>query len=173
MSEKLKTYDSIKQLKRYTTDEISGVYFLFNNDRIVYVGQSTNIHARVQNHRDKAFDSYTYLTVRDYSERNYVESYYIDLFKPEYNVATYNTDKLKKKSQKEKIKCNNSDLIKQLDRVRKDKNLKKGFVYYTYLDKAEYYAKKDIVLICKLLGYKKSWITYKAKELSSSDRWKG
>ena len=65
-----------------------GVYFLIKDDEIVYVGQSTNIFARVTSHsRTKEFDSFTYeLKPKATSfELDQLETKYIGKFTPKYN----------------------------------------------------------------------------------------
>lgn len=68
---------------------VCGVYLLFKNDEVVYVGQSRNVYLRVVKHRDRRvgdFDSYTVIPCSE-SEMRMVEAYYIDLFKPPLNVV--------------------------------------------------------------------------------------
>jgi predicted GIY-YIG superfamily endonuclease len=64
-----------------------GVYFLIRGDDIVYVGQSRNCPNRIQTHindKQKVFDRYTFV-VTDVANLNFLESWYIYAFKPEYN----------------------------------------------------------------------------------------
>ncbi len=66
-------------------DNISGIYFLKKAEKIVYVGQSVNVHARVYfGHIDKDFDSYE---VKEYpqEELDKREQQYIKKLKPIYN----------------------------------------------------------------------------------------
>jgi hypothetical protein len=62
------------------------VYFLIRDDIVVYVGQSTNVHVRVADHRpDKQFDRVLYLpTRREDLER--VEREFIGALRPEYHT---------------------------------------------------------------------------------------
>lgn len=65
-----------------------GVYFLVENMRVVYVGQSLNVHGRVATHateRRKHFDRYAYIQC-DRSELDVLESLYIYSLRPLYNV---------------------------------------------------------------------------------------
>lgn len=67
-------------------DNVSGVYRLYKNDRIVYVGKSINIKNRVKDHRrDKDFDSFDFSIINNESNKNIYEIYYIDKHKPIYN----------------------------------------------------------------------------------------
>ncbi len=46
----------------YKLNEVSGVYGLYKNGELVYIGESINIHARAMQHKkDKDFDSYNML----------------------------------------------------------------------------------------------------------------
>lgn len=69
-------------------EPLRGVYFLFLNDEIVYVGQSTNIHLRVQQHRDKEFNRVFYQEVPIEMDLLAIEKYYILKFRPRYNYET-------------------------------------------------------------------------------------
>ena len=61
------------------------VYILYNEDVIVYVGQSKNIYNRLNQHiRDKEFDRVRYLHCRE-DRKLYWEKVLIDRYKPIYN----------------------------------------------------------------------------------------
>ena len=65
--------------------QITGIYFLFRNEEIVYAGQSKNLHRRIIQHcYGKDFDSYSYIKCSE-SELNDLEFYFIAKHKPEYN----------------------------------------------------------------------------------------
>jgi hypothetical protein len=65
------------------TRKICGIYFLLKDEKLVYVGQSVNIRARVteHHHRGVDFDAYTYRLCRS-EELDGLESYYIARFFP-------------------------------------------------------------------------------------------
>lgn len=63
---------------------VCGVYFLIKNSEIVYIGQSINIAARITSHKDKDFDSVSYVTCRR-SELDILESLYIIAYNPVLN----------------------------------------------------------------------------------------
>lgn len=65
-------------------DAASGIYFLVKDKRVVYVGQSVNVFARIPTHRDKDFDSYAYIPCSR-STLNRLESLYIHLLQPPLN----------------------------------------------------------------------------------------
>jgi hypothetical protein len=53
-------------------------------DEVVYVGQSTNVHARIPNHADKEFDKYAFVPC-DVDLLNKLESLYIHVLRPKLN----------------------------------------------------------------------------------------
>ncbi|MGA1385964.1 MAG: GIY-YIG nuclease family protein [Flavobacteriaceae bacterium] len=61
-----------------------GVYFLISNKKIVYVGQSKNVFARISAHKTKVFDSFALIQC-DQNEIDVLESLYIHLLQPEQN----------------------------------------------------------------------------------------
>jgi hypothetical protein len=74
-----------KQRHRYT---ICGVYFLLDEDRIIYVGMSTNIRWRAKQHLDVAFVPFNriaWVEAPDMYIRD-IESYYIDRIQPHFNL---------------------------------------------------------------------------------------
>lgn len=65
-----------------------GIYFLYDNDNLVYIGKSSNIFYRIGTHihqQLKKFDSWEYQIIEDEEERSNMEGYLIDIFKPKYN----------------------------------------------------------------------------------------
>lgn len=64
-----------------------GVYFLKQNEKIVYVGQSVNIERRIKDHKnsDKVFDDYTYVEC-DKELLNSTEESFILQHNPVYNI---------------------------------------------------------------------------------------
>ena len=66
---------------------VRGIYFLFRNEKIVYVGQSEDIFKRVHNHlNSKIFDSWNFIEFQS-EDLNEIEANYILLYKPEYNKS--------------------------------------------------------------------------------------
>ena len=62
----------------------TGVYFLVGGDRVVYVGQSVNVYARISQHHDKLFDSFAFIPCEK-SILNALESLYIHVLRPPLN----------------------------------------------------------------------------------------
>jgi|TARA_R110000824_G_scaffold55225_1_gene152250 hypothetical protein len=61
-----------------------GVYFLVKSDRVVYVGQSIKIGARITEHsKTKDFDAYAYISCSK-DKLDVLESLYIHTLNPEY-----------------------------------------------------------------------------------------
>ena len=58
-----------------------GVYFLIYKNKVVYVGQSTNVYARITAHHDKTFDSFAFIQC-EATTLDGLESLYIHVFRP-------------------------------------------------------------------------------------------
>lgn len=66
---------------------VSGVYFLIQNEIIVYVGQSTNVGRRIADHMStKAFDRFAVIECEQ-EELSKLESHYIKEFRPILNIV--------------------------------------------------------------------------------------
>ena len=84
--EKIKIEDINVFSKKYI---ICGVYFLIKNGFIVYVGQSTNVLARISVHgNNKSFDSFKCIRVPEKLLYK-VERYFIRRFMPKLNNDPY------------------------------------------------------------------------------------
>lgn len=89
-----------------------GLYFLYDNDSLVYIGKSSNIFYRIGTHIHegiKEFDNWEYQIIEDEEERSNLEGYLIKIFKPKYNQeGEPNTifDKDKGKNRKYDFKVN-------------------------------------------------------------------
>lgn len=71
-------------------NNLNGVYRLYKNNEIIYIGKSKNIKNRLLSHNsDKDFDSFDYVEIDNNADKDLYEMYYIDKFKPilnkEYN----------------------------------------------------------------------------------------
>jgi hypothetical protein len=62
----------------------SGVYFLVQDQEVVYVGQSVNIYSRISQHPDKKFDKYAFVPC-EVELLDKLESLYIHTLKPRLN----------------------------------------------------------------------------------------
>lgn len=81
------------------------VYFLINDSDIVYVGFSTDLNYRLRSHKkDKIFNRVYDIKVEDIKSGLILEKYYIQKFKPAYNLA-YNDENMLKQKQKRKEIC--------------------------------------------------------------------
>ena len=65
-----------------------GVYFLYDKDELVYIGQSDNLYRRIGQHiaeKTKKFDRFELYPTED---RVRLEGFLINMFKPRYNIAS-------------------------------------------------------------------------------------
>jgi len=63
----------------------TGVYFLIDGDKVVYVGQSVNVYARIASHHDKVFERFAFIPCkRDVLDS--LESLYIHTLRPPLNA---------------------------------------------------------------------------------------
>lgn len=84
VAERFPGYEAILGFVR-DTPSFSGIYFLFDGDEIVYVGQSKNVWKRLAQHsKDKLFNGYTVLSC-DPASLDDIEKHYIKEFSPKYN----------------------------------------------------------------------------------------
>ncbi len=68
--------------------DIKGVYFLMDDELIVYIGRSENIYSRISVHKDRVvFNSAYYLPCPDRVVRGLLEKMLIRHYKPKYNIA--------------------------------------------------------------------------------------
>jgi excinuclease UvrABC nuclease subunit len=67
----------------------SGVYFLFHNNELVYIGQGWNCFLRVAEHTrkesEKIFDRWSYIRIDAETERKSVECELVKTHKTKYN----------------------------------------------------------------------------------------
>ena len=75
--------------KSKTYGDACGVYFLIKSNEIVYIGQSINIASRITQHRDKDFDSVSYVACHK-DELDILESLYILAYQPALNGSNGN-----------------------------------------------------------------------------------
>ena len=61
-----------------------GIYFLINDDKIVYVGQTKNGLRRIMQHYDKTFNKYSFVETT-LEDLDYYEDLYIMKYQPKYN----------------------------------------------------------------------------------------
>jgi hypothetical protein len=78
-----------KELNIKQFETRSGIYFLYNNDELVYIGQAYNLSRRILDHLNegiKVFNRVRYNIV-PVESLNDVETTLISSFKPKYNIA--------------------------------------------------------------------------------------
>ena len=68
------------------------VYALYQNDSIVYIGQTVHLHSRIAAHkRDKTFDGYSFVRCKTVEEMDILESELIVRLQPKYNGQVGNS----------------------------------------------------------------------------------
>ena len=73
--------------KLMVVESVTGIYFLVKDGKIVYVGQSTNVFARVGTHKtDKDFDKAVYFECSS-TELDDLEYELINILQPQYNTT--------------------------------------------------------------------------------------
>lgn len=99
----------IKNLERHSYKDVCGVYFLFEGDEVVYIGQSINAYQRALNHsvggrkpigwkkpiKRKRFTSFAVFPVPIEKLRK-VETDNINYYRPKYNKTYDLSEKLKR-----------------------------------------------------------------------------
>ena len=68
-----------------TWELATGVYFLIDGNKVVYVGQSVNVYARIASHHSKAFDRFAFIPCSREVLDN-LESLYIHILRPPLNA---------------------------------------------------------------------------------------
>ena len=83
-----------------------GIYFLYKNEQLVYIGQSTDILLRIRNHfKEKDFDNYSYFEC-EISKLNQVERLFIEKYTPLLNKCLNIKERKERKKQKHLTVCN-------------------------------------------------------------------
>lgn len=80
--------NSLKKIKVSTNTR--GVYFLYDQKELVYIGQSKHMIHRIYDHinqKTKQFDSYKLINVSKKDNLTMIEDFYIRKHKPKYNKA--------------------------------------------------------------------------------------
>lgn len=73
-------------------EKASGVYFLVQDDEVVYVGQSVHVYSRIAQHSDKKFNRYAFVPC-DVALLDKLEALYIHVLKPRLNGNYSATEK--------------------------------------------------------------------------------
>ena len=81
--------EELKSSSRKLTGNCSGVYFLFDENELVYVGQGWNCFLRVAEHTrkdsDKQFTDWNFIEIENEQERKQLERELRNTLKPKYN----------------------------------------------------------------------------------------
>jgi predicted GIY-YIG superfamily endonuclease len=77
---------SIENLKRYEMPK-TGVYFLFDQDSLIYIGKSENVFRRLNDHiRNKFFNNYSFIKCNTEEDASRLEKELIIKYKPALNI---------------------------------------------------------------------------------------
>ena len=75
----------VKKMKDISKS-VSGIYRLYKDNKIVYIGKSVCIRSRLYSHiKEKDIDSFDFTILNNESDKNIYELYYIDKYKPKLN----------------------------------------------------------------------------------------
>lgn len=92
----------------------SGLYFLYKERNLVYIGKSKNIFYRIGTHIKegvKDFDNWRYLEINDEEEMTEKETFLINIFQPKYNEQIWSTVSNKDNGTDTEIK----ELLEEID----------------------------------------------------------
>lgn len=76
-------------MSKYIECGRSGIYFLLDDWRIVYVGSTTDFPRRVTSHYDKRFTRIRFIECSDYK---YQEKRWMRYFRPKYNIQIFSKE---------------------------------------------------------------------------------
>ena len=99
--------DTILDNRKRAHEIITGVYFLIRDLKVVYVGQSVDVIARVGSHRTnrvKQFDEYYFIRCPE-EYMNILEAHFIAKLSPAYNTSTPKNPVYKSKNLLKKALC--------------------------------------------------------------------
>ena len=90
----MKEIDELHKTSKTLDGHYSGIYFLFDEKEIVYIGKGWNCFLRVAEHTrkdsDKKFTSWNYVRIDDVNEYNRIEKELIKKYNPRYNKTHKN-----------------------------------------------------------------------------------
>jgi len=145
---KLFANDIIKRAKPITLP-CPSLYFLINEDTIVYVGISIKPHSRIEQHTDKVFDKIFIYKCKSIEMSKTLETHYITTLKPKYNKAENEDWKLSIKPPK--IKRTDYILLQETEykniKLFDNQYIKKGNGYIFRLNDIQGYIEGNILCI--------------------------
>jgi predicted GIY-YIG superfamily endonuclease len=115
---------------------IRGIYFLIQNQKIVYIGQSHDVINRIYTHLNKGkkgFDSFSYIEIA-YDKLNILEAEYIVKFKPIHNTKLPSNDKYKSAEILLKLLGWNRWKLKKVIKNNRILPVYEGFCKYYHVD---------------------------------------
>lgn len=117
-----------------------GIYVLYYKNRIVYIGQSTNIHRRLIQHlkSNKLFDKYNYIEI-EVDQLDDIEEALIRKYKPIHNTTHNDTIK---KDKIDRVMLSTAELNSLLSSI---KDIMDGFRVMKTLGKFKYIKTNDSI----------------------------
>lgn len=64
-----------------------GVYFLYDGDELVYIGESDNLYRRIGQHIAEGKKKFDRFSIYETIDRKRLEGFLIDALKPKYNIS--------------------------------------------------------------------------------------
>jgi len=135
------TKEQIVSAKQPISRSVCGVYFLIDQDEIVYVGQSLNAMSRIAVHltdQTKVFDSYTIIECSP-EELSDIEAHYILTWNPVFNSDIPANGLYKSLMQLKELTSTDMNTLR---RFIKAKNIQPVSGYYRVSDFAEFQPEK-------------------------------
>ena len=83
----------IKESKPVSEINTSGIYFLLQGEKLVYVGKTTKGFSRILQHENKKFDRYTFFKCNK-EDLDEIETKNIIYYKPIYNKNSYSFENI-------------------------------------------------------------------------------
>ena len=93
---------------------MTGIYFLKQGDKIVYIGQSVNIERRIREHTNKTFDNYQFIEC-PVELLDSTEMAYITRYTPEYNIIGVDRELIKSYRVKPKYEISGKNINVNVD----------------------------------------------------------
>jgi len=76
----------LSKLEKHST-KVSGVYILYDKeDTIIYVGQTSNLYSRLQNHHNKRFSYFKFIPEKNSVKKRFIEACFIEQYHPIWNM---------------------------------------------------------------------------------------
>lgn len=132
---------------KYKFTKTKGIYYLYKDNKVVYVGQSNFCEKRIFDHNNKNFDEYQIIELLFHTdnELNDLETIEIIKYKPLYNITLpKNNIFISANSLLKKIKKESFNINHKIDKIKNN-----GFISIIFKNR-NYFKVKDIEKIKKI-----------------------